>query len=187
MHCFSCATAMSPCLATSPWDKIKWCHLKLLKPWVSATTGWWPLRQIDVQSLRHCQENTDHIPRYDWKGKIRDHYSQMHAFTLPTDRGDVISPTTPVSPSSWLQAAQLLKTPTELQLQVAGAEDFKWWQMMEMEKAGKNQADSLTDVWCFISCWLMFSFPGKGPCYGSASPAFPQGLCCWVFNLPNYA
>lgn len=106
----------------------------------------------------------------------------------PTSRGEVTSPTGPsghdasLGPSSSsLQAAPVSQSshPARawLWFQVARAEGFKWWQMMEMGKAGRNRADSFTDVWCCISWWPMPGFSGKGLYYGSTIPGFPQGLC----------
>lgn len=77
-----CHLAWLPALG----KKIKWCHLKLVKT-MSQCHRW--LKSIKIGQ---CLE-PEALPRgtscaswNKWKGKMRFHYSQFHAFTLPHEQ-----------------------------------------------------------------------------------------------------
>lgn len=102
----------------------------------------------------------------------------------------------PVSSPSWLKAAPISQIShwerALFWLWDVRAEGFKLWQMMKMEKTGRNQADSPADVWCCISCWPRLGFSGKGPYYGNTIPIFTHRtlvvffLIYWVLHRSSF-
>lgn len=194
MHCSSRAkrwscqitpVLLSPCSATSSWEKAKWCHLKVVKTMSQYHHCLKTIRCWQPEALPWDINSSAQQLHY-WKGKMRLHYMCVHGFNLPyKQRGGDFSHSASTIPVTCVFPSRLQTAPVSqsahwerpwLWLWVVRAESFKQQQVMKMEKAEKYRLDSLADVWCCISRWPKPSFSGKGPWYGSTIPVFPTGL-----------
>lgn len=176
--------------------KTKWCHLKLVK-----TKSRCDHRLKTVQIGQHWEReaNTKSAAHQitPWVTTGREKWgfvTALHGVSpCPIGRGEVTSPTYwwPTVPVtcifSWLQAAPISQSShwerPLLWLRVVRAEGFKRWQMMKMEKVGRNWAESLADVRCCISRWPMPGFSGKGLRYGNTIPVFPHRTVLFFFSI----